>query len=101
MGKRLNIISVTRKINRLCTVLAVALNAQQQLISSKICLLNTKQFIMLYSLPKEIPYTFIVLLNKKFQAIIFINGLGFFFYCIMLKSERKSMEMHICKGRTY
>lgn len=55
---------------------------------------------MLYSLPKEIPYTFIVLLNKKFQAIIFINGL-FFFYCIMLKSERKSIEMHICKGRTY
>lgn len=33
---------------------------------------------MLYSLPKEIPYTCIVLLNKNFQAIIFINGLGFF-----------------------
>lgn len=30
---------------------------------------------MLYSLPKEIPYTFIILLTLNFQAITFINAL--------------------------
>lgn len=50
---------------------------------------------MLYSLPKEIPYTFIVLLNKKFQAIIFINGLVFFllYYAEKWKEEYRNAYM--------